>query len=191
MIPSIDDYDMTELKNLVEELQQESQLGQEDEEGTIDSSSKPKGGDNGGSGESDMNKSTLALFDKLQAKEDKELDDSVSSVRSSEFKRLFSRQSRQLRRFPVRRSDPVSASSDGASARSLRARRAGGGDAGRGDEHRQHLRVHGNGPRGCGRTVHGMHGGHAVVHRQRREVFRLRNCRSFQRDSARSRIDPF
>lgn len=79
MIPSVDDYDMTELKNLVEELQQESQ--QEEEEGTIDSSSKPKGGDNGEY--SDMNKSTLALFDKLQAKEDKELDDSVSSVRSS------------------------------------------------------------------------------------------------------------
>ena len=29
------------------------------------------------------NKSTLALFDKLQAREDKELDDSVSSVLSS------------------------------------------------------------------------------------------------------------
>lgn len=83
IIPSIDDFDMVQLKNLVEELQHEYNMKQEEEgEGQIDSSSKTTG-ENGGSGDNSDAKSSMALFDKLQAKEDQELDDSVSSVRSS------------------------------------------------------------------------------------------------------------
>lgn len=79
----MDDFDMVELKNLVEELQHEYDLKkEEDGEGQIDSSSKTTG-ENGGSGDNSDAKSSMALFDKLQAKEDQELDDSVSSVRSS------------------------------------------------------------------------------------------------------------
>ena len=71
---------MTELQNLVEELQQEENMhfaNDGDEKPQIDSSK------NGGSGDNSDATSAIALFDKLQAKEDKELDDSVSSVRSS------------------------------------------------------------------------------------------------------------
>lgn len=78
--PSLDDLSMTELQNLVEELQQEENMqfaNEGDEKPQIDSSK------NGGSGDNSDATSALALFDKLQAKEDKELDDSVSSVRSS------------------------------------------------------------------------------------------------------------
>ena len=81
-IPSIDDFDLEGIKNLVEELQHEHNLKQEDGDGQIDSSSKTTG-ENGGSGDNSDAKSSMALFDKLQAKEDQELDDSVSSVRSS------------------------------------------------------------------------------------------------------------
>ena len=55
---------------------------QMEEEGDQIDSSK-KSGENGGSGDISDNRSSLALFDKLQEKEDKELDDSCSSVMSS------------------------------------------------------------------------------------------------------------
>lgn len=83
IIPSIDDFDLTALKNMVEEIQHEYNIGKdEDGSGQIDSSTKTPG-ENGGSGDNTDVQSHLALFDKLQAKEDQELDDSVSSVRSS------------------------------------------------------------------------------------------------------------
>lgn len=71
MIPSIDEFTLVELTNLVEELNLEVNMkknedqgpNQAKEEGFIDSSSKPAV-DN-----SDA-KSSLALFDKLQEKED-------------------------------------------------------------------------------------------------------------------------
>lgn len=82
VIPSIDDFDMVEIKNLVEELQHEHNLKEdENEEGQIDSTKTT--GENGGTQDTSDTKSAMALFDKLQAKEDQELDDSVSSVRSS------------------------------------------------------------------------------------------------------------
>lgn len=80
LIPSLDDYTMTELMNLVDELAHEDKKLQEEKEekkqmeGEIDTSGKKQ--------EDDV-KSHMALFDNLQAKEDQELDDSVSSVRSS------------------------------------------------------------------------------------------------------------
>lgn len=80
LIPSLDDYNMTELMNLVDELAHEDKkLTEENEEkkqaeGEIDTSGKKK---------DDDIQSHQALFDNLQAKEDQELDDSVSSVRSS------------------------------------------------------------------------------------------------------------
>ena len=58
-------------------MEDKSKMEGEEEE-QIDSSKK-----NGGSGEYNDNQSSLALFDKLQQKEDQELDDSVSSVMSS------------------------------------------------------------------------------------------------------------
>lgn len=71
LIPSIDEFTLVELTNLVEELHLEVNKkkdegqgpNQEKEEGFIDSSSKPVA-DN-----SDA-KSSMALFDKLQEKED-------------------------------------------------------------------------------------------------------------------------
>lgn len=73
---------MVEIKNLVEELQHEHNLKEdENEEGQIDSTKTT--GENGGTQDTSDTKSAMALFDKLQAKEDQELDDSVSSVRSS------------------------------------------------------------------------------------------------------------
>jgi hypothetical protein len=78
IIPSVDDHTLDDLRNMVEELQLEEKAKQEDGEEQIDSSKK-----NGGSGEYQDNQSSLALFDKLQQKEDAELDDSVSSVMSS------------------------------------------------------------------------------------------------------------
>lgn len=71
LIPSIDEFTLVELTNLVEELHLEVNKkkdegqgpNQEKEEGFIDSSSKPLV-DN-----SDA-KSSMALFDKLQEKED-------------------------------------------------------------------------------------------------------------------------
>jgi len=69
IIPSMDDFDMVELKNIVEELQHEHNLKEEDEEGQIDSSTKTSG-ENGGSGDNSDTRSAMALFDKLQAKED-------------------------------------------------------------------------------------------------------------------------
>lgn len=82
-IASVDDFDLTEIINLVDELKHEFELenADKDENGQIDSSAN--NGENGGSGDNSDAKSALALFDKLQAKEDQELDDSVSSVRSS------------------------------------------------------------------------------------------------------------
>ena len=66
--------------NLVDELTHEEQQKvmaeegfDEKQEGEIDTSGK----------NDDDNKSHLALFDKLQAKEDSELDDSCSSIKSS------------------------------------------------------------------------------------------------------------
>lgn len=80
--PSLDDVDLTELQNLVSELQHEENLQFESEGETADQidSRKEK---SGGSGDNSDTTSAIALFDKLQEKEDKELDDSVSSVRSS------------------------------------------------------------------------------------------------------------
>ena len=96
IIPSLDDFDLTALKNLVEELQHEYNMDKEGEDGAqIDSSSKPTG-ENGGSGDNTDAKSSMALFDKLQAKEDQELDDSVSSVRSSNSFRSFSTRKAKL-----------------------------------------------------------------------------------------------
>ena len=82
---------MTELENLVDELQHEENLRIEQEEGQIDSTKE-----NGGSGEISDVSSSIALFDKLQAKEDKELDDSVSSVRSSNSFRSMSTRKAKL-----------------------------------------------------------------------------------------------
>ena len=80
LFPSLDDFTMTELMNLVDELTHEEQQKvmaeegfDEKQEGEIDTSGK----------NDDDNKSHLALFDKLQAKEDSELDDSCSSIKSS------------------------------------------------------------------------------------------------------------
>ena len=61
----------------------------QEEEGQIDSSSKKKG-QNGGSGDNTDVQSSHALFDKLNAKEDFELDSSVSSVVSSNSFRSMS-----------------------------------------------------------------------------------------------------
>jgi hypothetical protein len=70
IIPSIDDFTLTELTNLVDELAHEENLQKEQEnEGMemIDSATKPNSGTaNGGSGEVFENQSALALFDKLQ-----------------------------------------------------------------------------------------------------------------------------
>lgn len=81
VVAGLDDVTMTELTNVVDEMAHEEEQKREAEEadaaaGQIDSSAD-KAVDN-----SDA-QSALALFDKLQAKEDQELDDSVSSVRSS------------------------------------------------------------------------------------------------------------
>lgn len=67
---------MTELMNLVDELAHEDKKAsdEKEEEGEIDTSGKKKDIDT---------QSHAALFDAMQAKEDQELDDSVSSVRSS------------------------------------------------------------------------------------------------------------
>ena len=74
---------MEALKNVVEELMHEFTIAKDDDgSGQIDSSTRTPG-ENGGSGDNTDVQSHLALFDKLQAKEDQELDDSVSSVRSS------------------------------------------------------------------------------------------------------------
>ena len=96
IIPSLDDVTMTELTNLVDEMQHEQAQKLENAgEGEIDSSAKANG-ENGGSGDSSDAQSAVALFDKLQAKEDKELDDSVSSVRSSNSFRSMSTRKAKL-----------------------------------------------------------------------------------------------
>jgi len=61
IIPSVDDYSLDDLRNMVEELQLEDKAKEDGEEEQIDSSKK-----NGGSGEYNDNQSSLALFDKLQ-----------------------------------------------------------------------------------------------------------------------------
>jgi hypothetical protein len=61
LIPSVDDYNLDDLRNMVEELQLEDKSKEEGEEEQIDSSKK-----NAGSGEYNDNQSSLALFDKLQ-----------------------------------------------------------------------------------------------------------------------------
>ena len=61
LIPSVDDYNLDDLRNMVEELQLEDKSKEEGEEEQIDSSTK-----NAGSGEYNDNQSSLALFDKLQ-----------------------------------------------------------------------------------------------------------------------------
>lgn len=67
IIPSLDDVSMTELTNLVDEMQHEQaqKLENAGEEGEIDSSSNKGNGENGGSGDNSDNQSALALFDKL------------------------------------------------------------------------------------------------------------------------------
>ena len=89
---------MDELKNIVEEMVEEDRINfeaKEDEDGQIDSS-KNNNGENGGSGDNSDVKSSMALFDKLQEKEDKELDDSVSSVMSSKSFRSVSTRKAKL-----------------------------------------------------------------------------------------------
>ena len=96
IIPRLDDVTMTELTNLVDEMQHEQAQKLENAgEGEIDSSTKANG-ENGGSGDNSDAQSAVALFDKLQAKEDKELDDSVSSVRSSNSFRSMSTRKAKL-----------------------------------------------------------------------------------------------
>ena len=96
IIQSLDDVTMTELTNLVDEMQHEqAQKLENPGEGEIDSSAKANG-ENGGSGDNSDAQSAVALFDKLQAKEDKELDDSVSSVRSSNSFRSMSTRKAKL-----------------------------------------------------------------------------------------------
>jgi hypothetical protein len=96
IIPSLDDVTMTELTNLVDEMQHEQAQKLENAgEGEIDSSAQANG-ENGGSGDNSDAQSAVALFDKLQAKEDKELDDSVSSVRSSNSFRSMSTRKAKL-----------------------------------------------------------------------------------------------
>jgi len=94
IIPSLDDCTFDEIANFIEELQHEQDVKKEEEEGQIDSSTKPKAA-NGGSGDNSDVKSSHALFDKLQTKEDFELDSSVSSVRSSNsFRSLSTRRAK-------------------------------------------------------------------------------------------------
>ena len=74
LIPSVDDHSMTEIQNLVDELQHEDDQKKENEGGggadDPDAEGKNNSGENGGSGDNSDAKSALALFDKLQAKED-------------------------------------------------------------------------------------------------------------------------
>lgn len=98
VIPSVDNHTLDELKNIVEEMVEEDRINfeaKEDEDGQIDSS-KNNNGENGGSGDNSDVKSSMALFDKLQEKEDKELDDSVSSVMSSKSFRSVSTRKAKL-----------------------------------------------------------------------------------------------
>ena len=81
IIPSMDDFNMTELTNLIDELKHEENIKEDDSDDK--QIEEKKSGEKGGSADDSDNKSALALFDKLQAKEDKDLDDSVSSVLSS------------------------------------------------------------------------------------------------------------
>lgn len=85
---------MTELIDTVDELKHEEEQRKLAEGEEIDSTKK--NGENGGSGEVNDNQSALALFDKLQAKEDQELDDSVSSVVSSNSFRSVSTRKAKL-----------------------------------------------------------------------------------------------
>lgn len=85
IVPSIDDCSLTEIENFVAELHHEHNLNKEEIIGSLANQNE-----NGGSGDVSDNKSSLALFDKLQTKEDQELDDSVSSVRSSNSFRSMS-----------------------------------------------------------------------------------------------------
>lgn len=100
LIPSIDDHTLTELQNLVDELQHEDDQRKENEgDGGADDpdgEGKNKNGENGAGEDNSDAKSALALFDKLQAKEDQELDDSVSSVRSSNSFRSVSTRKAKL-----------------------------------------------------------------------------------------------
>lgn len=83
---------MTELTNIVDEMQHEQNVKVDGQgEGQIDS-----GKANGGSGDNSDATSAAALFDKLQAKEDDELSDSVSSVRSSNSFRSMSTRKAKL-----------------------------------------------------------------------------------------------
>lgn len=83
---------MTELTNIVDEMQHEQNAKVDGQgEGQIDS-----GKANGGSGDNSDATSAVALFDKLQAKEDDELSDSVSSVRSSNSFRSMSTRKAKL-----------------------------------------------------------------------------------------------
>ena len=92
-IPFLDDVTMTELENFVDELKHETNLKASEEVDQIDSNQKNENGKN--QEISDTN-SVTALFDKLQAKEDQELDDSVSSVRSSNSFRSMSTKKSKL-----------------------------------------------------------------------------------------------
>jgi len=82
--------------NIVDELKHEQVKKVETEEGMDLIDSGKKNGENGGSGDNTDNQSALALYDKLQEKEDKELDDSVSSVVSSNSFRSVSTRKAKL-----------------------------------------------------------------------------------------------
>jgi len=84
LIPSLDDITMTELENIVAEMVHEDRLTQDQDKREEEDKDQV----------SDVS-SSMALYDKLMAKEDKELDDSVSSVRSSNsFRSLSTRKSK-------------------------------------------------------------------------------------------------
>ena len=72
LIPSIDDHSMLEIQNIVDELQHEDDQRKEEEGGKDDpdAEGKNKDGENGGAVDNSDAKSALALFDKLQARED-------------------------------------------------------------------------------------------------------------------------
>ena len=88
---SIDDFDLVQLQNMIDEVQHEVNLeneklaelkanGEDTKEDSSDTTSV---------------NSQIALFDKLLEKEDKELDDSVSSVVSSNsFRSMSTRKSK-------------------------------------------------------------------------------------------------
>lgn len=101
VVANVDDIDMTELQNMIDEVSHEANVKAEELqkklEDQIDSKKDNTSteGDKEEVSDSTSNNSMIALFDKLMEKEDKELDDSVSSVRSSNsFRSMSTRKSK-------------------------------------------------------------------------------------------------